>query len=320
MLLSRGRGVCHGGDRGIVRILHWLRTESSTSDRVAASELATSSSEIAKSKHRSEAPVAGGRHENKQLQSSANDKTSESFPQEFRFLFPDFLPRPDFGTRHPLREKLERYDMFRRREYVGVPEFYVGSVLAVTVSDKFAAGKTNRFVGICILREYSGLRHYFILRNVIDGLGFEIKYDLYNPLVQKIEVLKLEKRVDSHLLYLRDALPEYSTFPFNMEPIPHPAGAPVPINPLKVEMRQPPWHQRWEIKNMQGILPFDQMLNEVNLKRKAKTIIEWWREYDLMENYRNEIPAEDQTKIFAEMEAEQKKISATNWKQKTRTF
>lgn len=71
---------------------------------------------------------------------------------------------------------------------------------------------------------------------VINFSGFEIKYDLYNPLLQKIEVLKLEKRVDPHLLYLRDALPEYSTFPFSMEPIPHPAGASVPLNPLKVEI------------------------------------------------------------------------------------
>lgn len=72
-------------------------------------------------------------------------------------------------------------------------------------------------------------------------------------------------------------------------------------------MRQPPWHQRWEIKNMQGILSFDHMLNEYSLKRKAKTINEWWREYDLMEDYRGQIPAEDQRKIFAEMESEQMK-------------
>lgn len=163
--------VILGGDTRFVYIRHWLRSESSTNDRAATSEsLASSSSEASKTINQKEDLVVVGSNRRKLLQSS-NDKTSESFPQEFRFLFPDFLPRPNFGTRHPMREKLERLDMFRRREYVEVPEFYVGSVLAVTVSDKFAPGKTNRFVGICIMREYSGLRHYFILRNVIDGLG-----------------------------------------------------------------------------------------------------------------------------------------------------
>lgn len=59
-------------------------------------------------------------------------------------------------------------------------------------------------------------------------------YDLYNPLLLKLEVLRLEKRLDEHLLYLKDALPEYSTIPFDMEPESHPEGAPVPVNPIKV--------------------------------------------------------------------------------------
>lgn len=40
---------------------------------------------------------------------------------------------------------------------------------------------------------------------------------MYDPSIHKIEVLKLEKRLDDELLYLRDALPEYSTFDPNME-------------------------------------------------------------------------------------------------------
>lgn len=61
-------------------------------------------------------------------------------------------------------------------------------------------------------------------------------YELYNPTIKKIETLKLEKRVDKDLSYLVDALPEYSTFDFHMEPITHPAGTPVPVNPLKVSV------------------------------------------------------------------------------------
>lgn len=49
--------------------------------------------------------------------------------------------------------------------------FLLGCVLAVTVSDPYAPGKVNRFVGICIHRDEYGLRHTFTLRNNIDGLG-----------------------------------------------------------------------------------------------------------------------------------------------------
>jgi large subunit ribosomal protein L19 len=58
--------------------------------------------------------------------------------------------------------------------------------------------------------------------------------EMYSPVIQKIDVLRLEKRLDNELLYLRDALPEYSTFPLDMEPEYLPEGAVVPVNPIKV--------------------------------------------------------------------------------------
>jgi len=59
-------------------------------------------------------------------------------------------------------------------------------------------------------------------------------YEMYDPRLQKVEVLRLEKRLDSELLYLRDAEPEFSTFPFNMEVEFLNEGAEVPVNPIKV--------------------------------------------------------------------------------------
>ncbi|KAJ8381258.1 hypothetical protein SKAU_G00020360 [Synaphobranchus kaupii] len=50
--------------------------------------------------------------------------------------------------------------------------------------------------------------------------GVEICYELYNPRMQQVEVLKLEKRLDDNLKYLRDALPEYSTVDINKKPVP----------------------------------------------------------------------------------------------------
>lgn len=43
-------------------------------------------------------------------------------------------------------------------------------------------------------------------------------------------MVKLEKRLDDNLLYLRDALPEYSTFDVNMKPVPQEACQEVPVN------------------------------------------------------------------------------------------
>lgn len=48
---------------------------------------------------------------------------------------------------------------------------FLGSILAVTVADKYAPNKKNRFVGICIERNNEGLWSNFTLRNVIDKTG-----------------------------------------------------------------------------------------------------------------------------------------------------
>ena len=64
--------------------------------------------------------------------------------------------------------------------------------------------------------------------------GVEIRYEIYSPQIQKIDVLRLEKRLDDQLFYLRDAPVEYSTVPFDFEPVPHPPGVAVPINTMKV--------------------------------------------------------------------------------------
>lgn len=60
--------------------------------------------------------------------------------------------------------------------------------------------------------------------------GVEIYYELYNPRIQAIEVLKLEKRLDDNLMYLRDALPEYSTFDMNMKPVSRLDSEEIPVN------------------------------------------------------------------------------------------
>lgn len=69
----------------------------------------------------------------------------------------------------------------------------------------------------------------------------EICYELYSPRIQKIEVLKLEKRLDDNLMYLRDALPEYSTVDPGMKPALFSPTGEVPVNKVRKDLDQV-WH------------------------------------------------------------------------------
>ncbi|XP_078300768.1 large ribosomal subunit protein bL19m [Panthera onca] len=203
--------------------------------------------------------------------------------QERRFLSPEFIPPR--GRTNPLKFQMERKDMLERRKILHIPEFYVGSILRVTTADPYASGKTSRFLGICIQRSGAGLGATFILRNTIEGQGVEICFELYNPRIQEIQVVKLEKRLDDSLLYLRDALPEYSTFDMNMKPVVQETSHDVPVNQLKVKMKPKPWSKRWERPkfNIKGIR-FDLCLTEEQMKEAQK----WsqpWLEFDMMREY-----------------------------------
>ncbi|XP_034152698.1 39S ribosomal protein L19, mitochondrial isoform X2 [Esox lucius] len=194
--------------------------------------------------------------------------------------------------------------MIQRRKVLNIPEFYAGSILAATMADPHATGKVNRFVGICIQRGGHGLGATFVLRNIISGQGVEICYELYNPRLQKLEVLKLEKRLDSNLMYLRDALPEYSTVDPDMKPVPHSVTGEVPVNTTRVRMRPKPWSKRWERPKyaVKGIR-FDLYLTPEKMEHAQK----WaqpWLEYDMLKEYDT---TELEKRIFAEVQAEMTK-------------
>ncbi|RZF34922.1 hypothetical protein LSTR_LSTR011416 [Laodelphax striatellus] len=251
--------------------------------------------------------------EKKQPESSATDLMPAPALNRARFVYPEFLPDPKMEWRNLIREKLERSDMMKRRRNIDIPEFYVGSVLAVTSSHVHAQRKVSRFVGICIQRQGCGLRSRFVLRNIIDNLGCEIEYYMYDPTIQKIDVLKLEKRPDRELLYLRDALPEYSTFPLDMEPIPLPEGSPVPVNDIKVKMKGRPWTQKWEKKGLLGVEKLE--ISQKNLIRMARAA-KPWEKHDLMLEYRKTIPEEEQKEIFSEVYSELHQLELTRRKMK----
>ncbi|XP_026735587.1 39S ribosomal protein L19, mitochondrial [Trichoplusia ni] len=239
---------------------------------------------------------------------------------ENRFVYPEFLPDPNPNWRNSLREKLERADMLKRRNQIDIPEFYVGSILAVTVADQHSQGKTNKFVGICIERKGCGLRAEFTLRNVVDHQGIEVRYDLYDPTIQIIQVLRLEKRLDEKLFYLRDALPEYSTFPFDMDPEILPEGTPVPLNPVQVKLKPRPWLERWERQDLKGVSNIEEHLKEKDRVRRELRATPW-EKYDLMKQYRQTIPIEDQNDIWAEVNSQLQQLHMTRKKMsRKRTF
>lgn len=186
------------------------------------------------------------------------------------------------------------------RNYIDIPEFYVGSIVAVTSSDPHAAGKVARFLGICIERDRCGLRARFILRNCIDHQGVEVQYEMYDPTIQRIEVIRLEKRLDDRLLYLRDALPEYSTFALDMEPEQLAEGAAVPVNDTLVRLKPRPWAERWERQNLLGVANIDEHLTD-KIRQQALAQRTPWERFDLMKEYRRTIPQEEQQEIYAEV-------------------
>jgi len=202
--------------------------------------------------------------------------------------------------------------MVTRRDRIEIPEFYVGSYMAVTVSDSCSphVNKLSRFVGICIDRGGTGLRAWFILRNVVEGQGVEFMYQMYSPTVAKIEVLRLEKRLDDELYYLRDAPHEYSTVPFEMEPEILPEGAPVPVNTTIVKLHPRPWLRKWETLTgfIHGIELTDAWTTPGKIRRQEKSFAEgslqWHQQtlqFDIMRDYRNTIPVQEQDQLWEEV-------------------
>ena len=253
------------------------------------------------------------------LPSTPSQYQNKSFKvSEYRHVYAEFLPDPNIEFRNPVREKIERLDMISRRSQIDIPEFYIGSILAVTSADPHALGKTNRFVGICIKREGCGLRAKFLLRNVIDQQGIEILYEMYDPALLKVEILRLEKRLDDELLYLRDAFPEYSTFDPNMEVELLPDGAPIPVNMIKVKLKPKPWLERWERKNLQGV---EELQITDRDKERAEKYATPWLKHDLMRIYKSTIPEQEQTEIFNEIQPQLQQLELTRKKLKRkRTF
>jgi len=137
-------------------------------------------------------------------------------------------------------KKLVRQDCLRRRQQIEIPEFYVGSILAITYADLHAPDKNQRFVGRVISMEGFGTNHKILMRNKVMGTMVNIKIDVYAPIIQSIEVLRLEKWKDSKLQYLKSCDDSYCEISPDMmaEPSP-PLNEKVPYFEGKVCLKSP---------------------------------------------------------------------------------
>jgi len=248
------------------------------------------------------------RQEEKDAQTNQAESHSPSGsqlpPNHLLYTIPELVPTTYWGHRDSVRETLERLDLTKRRSAFRIPEFYVGSIMSVTVADDASPTKQTKFVGICIQKCEPGIRHKFTLRNFIDDQGVEVMYELYNPMIRDITVIKLEKRLDDDLTYLRDALPEYSTVPFDLKPIPRGVNEAIPLNETKVKMKPAPWTRKWERKGYKGI-DESTIMSQLTEKQRAERLEpfrnEMWQRYDLALQYRNSVTREETDAILDDM-------------------
>ncbi|KAL3317262.1 mitochondrial 54S ribosomal protein YmL19 [Cichlidogyrus casuarinus] len=189
------------------------------------------------------------------------------------------------------------------------PDKLTRSILRVVRSDEDSPTKTHSFTGICILKVHEGLWSRFTLRNVVDTMGIEYEYMMYSPKLQSIKVLLLEKRLDENLLYLRDAPLSESRIPFDMTPVPHAIGEPVPVNPKKVPILLRRWPVRWHLHGYRGI-DEETMYKRLTTKQleaipKKMSVVD---RYDLMKHYRKSPDIHDEEVAFTQVQDELDRI------------
>jgi len=100
-------------------------------------------------------------------------------------------------------EELESREMSKRQ--VQIPEFSSGDTVKVSVN--VIEGERKRvqvFEGVVLGRRNRGLNSSFIVRKISSGIGVERTFQLFSPLISKIEVIRRGDVRRSKLFYLRE--------------------------------------------------------------------------------------------------------------------
>ena len=99
--------------------------------------------------------------------------------------------------------ELENKEMAKRE--FAIPEFASGDTVKVSVN--VIEGERKRvqaFEGVVLGRRNRGLNSSFIVRKISSGIGVERTFQLYSPLISKIEVIRRGDVRRSKLFYLRE--------------------------------------------------------------------------------------------------------------------
>ena len=86
-------------------------------------------------------------------------------------------------------EELESREMSKRE--IQIPEFSSGDTVKVSVN--VIEGERKRvqaFEGVVLGRRNRGLNSSFIVRKISSGIGVERTFQLFSPLISKIEVIR----------------------------------------------------------------------------------------------------------------------------------
>uniref|UniRef100_A0A0C9S486 TSA: Wollemia nobilis Ref_Wollemi_Transcript_25714_1122 transcribed RNA sequence n=1 Tax=Wollemia nobilis TaxID=56998 RepID=A0A0C9S486_9CONI len=93
-----------------------------------------------------------------------------------------------------------------------IPDIRTGDILELKVEVPETRRRVSTYKGIVMSRQNAGIHTTIRVRRIIAGVGTEIVFPLYSPIVKQIKVVKHRKVRRARLYYLRDKLPRLSTF------------------------------------------------------------------------------------------------------------
>ncbi|KAM7272908.1 hypothetical protein ACFE04_027572 [Oxalis oulophora] len=93
-----------------------------------------------------------------------------------------------------------------------IPDIRTGDIVEIKLSVPQNRRRLSIYKGIVISRQNAGIHTTIRIRRIIAGVGVEIVFPLYSPMLKEIKVMKHRKVRRARLYYLRDKLPRLSTF------------------------------------------------------------------------------------------------------------
>lgn len=93
-----------------------------------------------------------------------------------------------------------------------IPDLRTGDVVELKMKVQETRRRLSVYKGIIMGRQNAGIHTTIRVRRIIAGVGVEIVFPLYSPILKEIKVIKHRKVRRAKLYYLRDKLPRLSTF------------------------------------------------------------------------------------------------------------